>query len=1184
MTDQQNRPRPPRRAGGGPGGPSPRKPKFSSLSKNIALWLLIILLPLTIYQLFMPREQDRVQIGLSEFREQIDAENVASVTFTEKKLKGELRSEARTTVDGESRAYTEFRTVLPKDMDPSPLVDRLIAQGVDVEAEEPPINWFTQIIAWLPWILIIALWIFFIRQMQGGGSRAFSFGKSKAKLLSADAPKVTFDDVAGAEEAKHELEEIIEFLKDPKKFQRLGGRIPKGVLLLGPPGTGKTLLARAVAGEAGVPFFSMSGSDFVEMFVGVGASVTGDTPVLVRTAEGTRLVPIGEFVDRYYEDDQEGHVVPAFGVETLGYETRESGFRGKLDGFGGSAWKSVRAVYRHRVDEIYEVEYLGGTVRTTGDHSVFVRGHGGIRAKEVRELEPGDVLVDLPYKTRMGWSPADGTRHDVRAHSFPEQRSVRALPIEAWNEEQEATAAAYDYVRASEGWMTQRELGRRFGISQATVGNWQSGKHEPREISMRYGSTELPDEIEVSSSLMRLFGYYTAEGRENGNLEFCFGAHEEDLVDDCAEAMREVFDLEPRTVHTRDNTTRLLYYSAPLGRFFARHCGDGSRSKRIPEILWTLPERDFLAFLEGYARGDGYQTTEGKLTITSASHRLIRELAWLCAMHGIKAGIRHQRQIAGRVIKEKPLPEGEYWTLIIGRTSNPFLETKRDREIKRPVVREVRMVPYDGYVYDLCGCDNEAFFGGEKPLLLHNSRVRDLFEQGKAHAPCIIFVDELDAVGRHRGAGLGGGHDEREQTLNQLLVEMDGFEPNQGVILIAATNRPDVLDPALLRPGRFDRQVVVDRPDVRGREGIFRVHTRDIPLGDEVDLQVLAKGTPGLSGADIENIVNEAALLAARRDHPKVLMEDFESAKDKVMMGAERKSLVISDTEKRSIAYHEAGHALVRMKTPAADPVHKVTIIPRGRALGVTHFLPVDERHIYTRKWCEDQLAALLGGRAAEVLVLRETTTGAGDDLQRATEMGRRMVTKWGMSDRIGPLAYGEDQDQVFLGREISQKRDYSEKTARMIDEEVKEIVSNAFERAMAILRENEEILHNLADALLDREILDREELEAILAGEQLSPLEEEEEEPEEPGTEGEEPEEEETPETIGAALGVDDHGRAPDARVPETGDSETASAEAGEGDRSSEAAAIETRPDEDTRREPLSRSDDGEAPLPSDS
>jgi len=848
MTNRSRRPAPP----GPPGRRPPPRPRFSSLSKSLLLWALILFVPLAIWmQLFRPKESSRVEIKYSEFTEQLDQDNLASVTIIEKEIRGTLKERSRAMTQSGPRDFTEFLTVIPFE-DPS-LVQRLEEKGVAVEAQAPSTNWLLQLVGILPWILIIALWIFLIRQMQGGGSRAFAFGKSRAKLLSADAPKVTFEDVAGADEAKQELEEIIDFLRDPKKFQRLGGRIPKGVLLLGPPGTGKTLLARAVAGEAGVPFFSMSGSDFVEMFVGVGASVTVDTPVLVRTDRGVELIPIGDFVDRYYEADEEGKIVPVFGVETLGYESRASGFRGRLDGFGGSAWKGVRGVYRHRVEEIHEIRYLGGTLRTTGDHSVFVRGHGGIKAKAVRDLQPGDVLVNLPS--------ADFSTH------------------------------------------------------------WAS-------VDVGMAESLLVD-----------------------------GPH----------------------IHS------------PFGR-------------------------------ERFRRPSPFDFEEGS-------------------------------------VDDAP-----------------------------SIVTYVIRRPYEGFVYDLCGCENEAFFGGEKPVLLHNSRVRDLFEQGKAHAPCIIFVDEIDAVGRHRGAGLGGGHDEREQTLNQLLVEMDGFESNEGVILIAATNRPDVLDPALLRPGRFDRQVVVDRPDVRGREGIFKVHTRDIPLSPDVDLRVLAKGTPGLAGADIENIVNEAALLAARNNRKSVTMIDFEDAKDKVMMGAERKSLVITDDEKRSIAFHEAGHALVRMLTPAADPVHKVTIIPRGQALGVTHFLPVDERHIYTREWCEDQLTALLGGRAAEVLVLKATTTGAGDDLQRATDLARRMVTKWGMSEVLGPLTYGDEQEQIFLGRELATHRDYSEETARVIDQEVKSIVASAFERALEILTDNEDALHRLAEALLEREILDNEEIRLVIAGEELAP------------------------------------------------------------------------------------------------
>lgn len=370
------------------------------------------------------------------------------------------------------------------------------------------------------------------------------------------------------------------------------------------------------------------------------------------------------------------------------------------------------------------------------------------------------------------------------------------------------------------------------------------------------------------------------------------------------------------------------------------------------------------------------------------------------------------------------------------------------------------------------------------------SRVRDLFEQGKKSAPCIIFIDEIDAVGRHRGAGLGGGHDEREQTLNQLLVEMDGFEQNTGVIIIAATNRPDVLDPALLRPGRFDRQVVVDRPDVKGREGIFRVHTKNIPLGEDVKLELLAKGTPGLSGADIANLVNEAALLAARQNNKAVNMRHFEEAKDKVMMGMERRSMIISDREKKITAYHESGHVLVAKFLPEADPVHKVTIIPRGRALGVTTYVPIDEKHTYSRDYLEAMITYALGGRAAEKIIFNQLTTGAGNDIERSTEISRKMVCEWGMSEKLGPLAYGAKEEELFLGREITRTRNFSEDTAIAIDAEVRKIVTTAMKRADKIVRENLPKLHRLANALLEREILDSEEIDKLLRGEELPPVE----------------------------------------------------------------------------------------------
>jgi len=387
--------------------------------------------------------------------------------------------------------------------------------------------------------------------------------------------------------------------------------------------------------------------------------------------------------------------------------------------------------------------------------------------------------------------------------------------------------------------------------------------------------------------------------------------------------------------------------------------------------------------------------------------------------------------------------------------------------------------------YSISGADFVEMFVG-----VGASRVRDLFETGKKNAPAIIFIDEIDAVGRHRGAGLGGGHDEREQTLNQLLVEMDGFEQNSGVIIIAATNRPDVLDPALLRPGRFDRQIVVDRPDVRGREGILKVHTRNIPLAEDVDLSILAKGTPGLAGADLANLVNEAALLAARQDCKTVTMHHFDEAKDKVMMGIERKSLIISDKEKKITAYHESGHVLVAKMIPEADPVHKVTIIPRGRALGVTTYLPIDEKHTYSKEYLEAMIAYALGGRAAEKIIFNQFTTGAGNDIERATNLAHKMVCEWGMSERLGPLAYGSKEEEIFLAREITRTKNYSETTAVAIDEEVKKIIMAGMSRAERILQDKINTLHRLAGVLLEREILDGEEIDAVIRGEELPPLE----------------------------------------------------------------------------------------------
>ncbi len=1039
--------------------------------RNLIVWAVILAVVAyfflgPLYRTRPPRDE----LTYTEFLGQARTDQISEVTVGDEAITGKLKN-GRT-----------FRTYVPSNA--TAYLELLQSKGVQItfEPKSRSTLWPNLLSTMLPFLLLVGLWALMLRQAQSGSNQAMSFGRSRARLHTENRPKVTFEDVAGVDEAKEELQEIIEFLKHPKKFQALGAKIPRGVLLVGPPGSGKTLLAKAIAGEAAVPFFSISGSEFVEMFVGVGASVTGDTPVLIRDKQGIRLVPIGEFVDHHYGEGEEDFVVPIGGVETLGYEPRASSFRGRLFGFEASAWKRVRGVYRHKANEIFEIHYLGGILRATGDHSVFVRGHGGIKPKAVRALKPGDVLVDLPFKVRREFDRLVGTVHEIRAHRF-EDVPPMTLPVEPRDE---ASVDAFQYAVANAGRMPQHAIAERIGVSQATVGHWQSGKHQPRGLSTRLKKTPIPDEVLVTPSLLKLFGYYTAEGRECGALEFCFGSHEKELIEDCRQAMRAIFDLEPGVEKTEDNATRLIYRSAALGRFFARYCGTGSRNKRVPELLWTLPYPYFLAYLEGCARGDGYTTSDGKLEITSVSRRLIRELAWLCAMHGIKCGVGHGYQRGGRIIKSTPLPDCEYWRLTIGRTSNPLLRVLGGHEHKKAIVQRVARQPFDGYVYDLCGCDNEAFFGGEKPVLLHNSRVRDLFDQAKKSAPDLVFIDEIDAVGRQRGAGLGGGHDEREQTLNQLLVEMDGFDPNAGIIVIAATNRPDILDPALLRPGRFDRRVVVDNPDTKGRRAILDVHVRGKPLGEDVALDRLAKHTPGFSGADLANLVNEAALLAARRNKKKITMSEMDEAIERVIAGPQRRSRILSPKEREIAAYHEGGHALLGKILPDADPPHKVTILPRGMALGYVISAPPEDKYNYTRSELLDRITVSLGGRVAEELVFGEVTTGAQNDFEQATELARKMVTEFGMSDKLGPLSLGKRHGPVFLGRDLVETRNYSEEIAYEIDKEIRRIIDECYERARKIIIEYRDTLERVAKAVLEKESLEGEELERVLAGQPL--------------------------------------------------------------------------------------------------
>ncbi|MPZ66499.1 MAG: ATP-dependent zinc metalloprotease FtsH [Pseudonocardiaceae bacterium] len=749
-----------------------------------------------------------------------------------------------------------------------------------------------------------------------------------------------------------------------------------------------------------------------------------------------------------------------------------------METVAGSQWQPVSSVYRHKVDEIYEIHHLGGMIRTTGDHSVFVRGHGGVKAKAARDLRPGDVLVDLPFKTRTGFVPGSGTQHEVRAHRFDEPAQPAVLSIRC-EESDQWEHARYEIVRTLKGHIPQHELASVAGVSQMTVSNWNRGKHEPRAISGRYQTTPVPDEVQVTPELLKLFGYYTAEGRANGDLEFTFGSHEVDLLADCTELMRSVFGLDPKVMPTEDNSTRLVYHSAQLGRFFTRHCGNGSKRKHLPELLWTAPRTQFLAYLEGYALGDGHRTVTGKLEFTSVSRQLIRELAWLSAMHGIKTGIGHGTQRGDGIIKRTPLPEGEYWRLTIGATSNPF-DGDGSRQQKKPVITRVTRKPFDGYVYDFCGCGNEAFFGGDKPVLLHNSRVRDLFEQAKQNAPCIIFVDEIDAVGRQRGAGLGGGHDEREQTLNQLLVEMDGFDTRGGIILIAATNRPDILDPALLRPGRFDRQIPIPAPDIAGRKAILGVHSQGKPVAPDTDMDGLAKRTVGFSGADLANVINEAALLTARENRQAIDGVALEEAVDRVIGGPRRKSRIISEQEKKITAYHEGGHALAAWAMPDLEPVYKLTILPRGRTGGHALVVPEDDKQLMTRSEMIARLVFALGGRSAEELVFHEPTTGASSDIEQATKIARAMVTEYGMSAKLGAVKYGQEQGDPFVGRSAGRQADYSLEVAHEIDEEVRKLIEAAHTEAWEVLNTYRDVLDQLVAEVLEKETLQRKDLERI--------------------------------------------------------------------------------------------------------
>ncbi|KAJ2820466.1 hypothetical protein FBU31_005214, partial [Coemansia sp. 'formosensis'] len=797
-----------------------------------------------------------------------------------------------------------------------------------------------------------------------------STGMMKATNVSTEfkpepmTTPVRFTDVQGCEEAKGELEELVQFLKNPQDFTEVGGKLPKGVLLTGPPGTGKTLLARAVAGEAGVPFFFMSGSEFDEVYVGVGASVTGDTPVLVRDDAGTRLVPIGDFIDRSYPDEQEGYTIPVSGLQTLGYDGDA-----KLD---RCAWKQVRQVYRHKVDEIYRLKYLGDTVSMTGDHSVFIRDGPGVKVVQARELRVGDFLVDLPYS---------------------------------------------------------------------------------RTASAGFEATE---QAHISPQLMQLLGVYSARGVvDEEAMRYALGRSEQEQ--DLESMVAELLSGFASTAMSAPVS------SSSLNQFFAAQCESLAGARQLPELLWTAPVSLFRAYLDGYLRGNGIKlAADASVMVSSTEHQLLRQITWLASMHGIRATLTGP--VPAKTSSTSDDSQLQFWKLEIGNDGGDSNDSTPQH--KNAAIESIECVPYSGFVYDFCGCDNEAFFGGNNPVLLHNSKMRSLFSAARAKAPSIVFIDEIDAIGSKRNPR---DQTYMKQTLNQLLVNLDGFEQTEGVIFMAATNFPEVLDPALTRPGRFDRIVQVPLPDVRGRAAILKVHSKKIQLDGDVDLNIVARGTPGFSGAELQNLLNIAAIEATKQRAKRVSNKHLDFAKDRILMGSERKSAVITPEAKLATAYHEGGHTLAAMYTPGAMPLHKVTIMPRGHALGVTMQLPEADKVSTNKVEYQAMLDVSMGGRAAEELVygLDGVTSGCSSDLRKATQVATAMVSQFGMNDSVGLVSYTEEE----IGRLSAEGRG-------AIEAEIRQLNRAANERVMTLLSNHREELERLALALVEYETLDKNEIE----------------------------------------------------------------------------------------------------------
>jgi len=1046
---------------------------------------------------------------------------------------GELKNEATLRVGGRDIPFKAFKTNIAGEG--ADLPDRVwkANPGIDIDYRAGGLNWLSLLLGWLPMIILFGAWLFIMRQMQAGGSAALKFGKTRARVLLESQPKVTFKDVAGCDEAKYELQEIIEFLKEPQKFQRLGGRIPKGALLLGPPGSGKTLLAKAVAGEAGVPFFSMSGSDFVEMFVGVGASrvrdlfeqgkrnapcLTGDAVV---TLSGGRQVTIREM----FESAMVGVKVPAMAED----------FR--LDD------ATVLGITCKPSQDLFEVRTSTSAVKATGNHLFPVLREGGMEWIRADALTTDDYVAVprvIPTSSAEVLFTSLLPAEDVLVHFRGEPAKARRPRL---HEVLPNLRSRYDEIEALSlggGGFTSSRL-ERFPLIVSEdlaylcgliASDGCFGRRGQRSIQFVNTEPALHErvreilELEFRYSPKRHlnakhFENLLPQGKVPRTLKDCWTTHiNSRLLCDALRVLNDrVLELPEflvsawlRGVFDGDGHVRVCENS-PRVIFSA---WDGAANQRIRDALLrvgiptSLSNRahagtygnielsgiDFIRRFDSRVWSDHpakRQALDDLMEMhygrDSSSSRLDAvPVAGILRRARTSLGMGQREFHRGHVVSayerglnnpsrtslQSVVEEMEIRSERLELPATSEFEALRDLAHSAVLwsrIQSVVPIPAGEPVYDLCLDRHNCFVANN--IIVHN---------------CIIFIDEIDAVGRHRGAGLGGGHDEREQTLNQLLVEMDGFDSNEGVIMIAATNRPDVLDPALLRPGRFDRQIVVDWPDVRGREGILRVHTRRIPLADDVDLTAIARSTPGLAGADLANLVNESALLAARRNRKKVAARDFEDAKDKVMLGMERKSLVMTEEERRTTAYHEAGHALVALLQPGIDPVDKVTIIPRGRALGVTSYVPSEERHNRSKEDLVRRLCASMGGRAAEFLIFNHFTTGAANDIDQATSLARRMVCEYGMSERLGPLTFGKKEEMVFLGREISSHKDYSEQTAVAIDEEVRVMVDGAFKEALELLRKHIDKLHLIANTLLEREVLDRVEMDKLMRGEKLDP------------------------------------------------------------------------------------------------